>query len=58
MFFMPKAVNMFCYTWILLFYKYGLQSLSYQGSKLLTELPVNLKDQSNLVKFQVKLKDS
>ena len=46
-FFLPRFNN-----------KYGLQSLSYQGSKLWTELPINLKDQSHLVRFQAKLKDN
>ena len=46
-FFLPRFNN-----------KYGLQSLSYQGSKLSTELPVNLKNQSHFVRFQGKLKDN
>ena len=36
----------------------GHKLLTYQGSKLWTDLPINLKDQSHLGRFQVELKDN
>ena len=36
----------------------GQKLLAYQGSKLWTDLPIKLKDQSHLGKFQVELKNS
>ena len=37
---------------------YGHKSLAYQGSRLWNEIPNDLKNQSHLEKFQVKLKDT
>ena len=36
----------------------GHKLLAYQGSKLSTDLPIKLKDQNHLGKFQVELKDN
>ena len=46
-FFLPRFNN-----------KYGHKSLAYQGSKLWTDLLINLKEQSHLGRFQVELKDN